>query len=175
MYPDQVHSFDLLMGMEKFLGFPVGGNPNGHAASRNAMIEWFQTHSGAVSAASTDTPARSPECWLLPVEDGATLESHASFWRHATPGDVQACIDVRGETFLDTADYLPRGNDLETATPIMWAAAMGNTPAVRLLLDAGSDLSARSNRDHTPVEVAEFFSRAAIADLIRSHQGMVVP
>ena len=170
VYPDQVHSFDLLMGMEQFLGFPVGGNPSGHAASRNAMIEWFQSHSAPEARSGVDLQTVSHECWLLPVEDGATLESHASFWRFATPSDVQACIDERGPPFLNTADYLPRGQDLETATPIMWAAALGNTLAVRVLLDAGSDLSARSNRGHTPVEVAEFFGRVSIADLIRTHQ-----
>ena len=133
------------------------------------MIQWFQAHSGSPAPTDAGATARVPECWLLPGPDGATLESHAGFWRYATPEDVQACIDERGRPFLDAADFLPRGHDLETATPIMWAAAMGNEAAVKVLLDAGSDLSARSNRGHTPVEVAEFFSRPAIADLIRSH------
>ncbi len=132
------------MGLEEFLGFPAGGNPGGHAASRDATIRWFQTHSG--SPAPTDAGAPAPACWLLPVSDGATLESHAGFWRYATTADVQACIAERGEAFPDAADYLPRGQDLQMATPIMWAAAMANTGAVRVLLDAGSDLSARSNR-----------------------------
>ncbi|MYD95044.1 MAG: alpha/beta hydrolase fold domain-containing protein [Chloroflexi bacterium] len=172
VYPGEVHSFDLLMGLERFLGFPVGGNPGGHPESRNAMIQWFLTHSQSSSAPDVNLPARPPACWLLPAQDDETLRtvlSHLEFWRYATADDVQACIDERGEAFLNTTRYVAHGLDLETSTPIMWATALGNEAAVRVLLDAGSDLSARSNRGHTPVEVAEFFSRPAIADLIRLH------
>ncbi len=92
---------------------------------------------------------------------GAGTDRETSIWSAAATGDLEAL-----QQHIDERTSLDREEGVTGQSPLAWAV-IGNRPeAVRLLIGAGADPSARFRDDNTALHTAAVFGRADCARLL---------
>lgn len=90
----------------------------------------------------------------------------------SVPASSNIWTAIRLGNRTDVEDFLKSPGILESRhpewgiVPLTWAAAVGNTNLVSLLLDKGSDVNARNKDGNTALHTAAFFGRAEVAHLL---------
>ena len=85
-------------------------------------------------------------------------------WKAAANGDIEA-IRRHLEAGTEVDAKQPPGG----STPLLIAATFGRGEAVKLLIEKGANVNAKSNDGATPLHGAAFFCRAEIVKLLMSH------
>ena len=96
-----------------------------------------------------------------------TPDKQKAIIKAAKKGDVAA---LRQLVKLDTSLVTTR--DKDGSTPLHCASWKGHLEAVRLLLDAGADIEARSQNDHygdTPLHAAAHGNQTDVVKLLIAH------
>lgn len=116
-------------------------------------------------ACLTILPALSLVCsWAdetVAARAAGETESETSIWIAAANGDLPA-LKLR----IDDHVPLDREETVTGQSPLAWAVIGDHPDAVRLLLEAGADPSARFRDDNTPLHTAALFGRADCAKLL---------
>ena len=98
---------------------------------------------GAPTGVTAD-PSQPGDCPAWHSDDSEVRET---FWSYATPEHVLGCLDAGADLHARDSGF--------GATPLHWAAAFSQDPAVvTALLDAGANPALKASNGETPLEVA---------------------
>ncbi len=97
---------------------------------------------------------------LLSGQPSNSSQSH-NLWKVVAAGDLSAIKDA-----LDDSVDLNAQDPQFGSTPLSWAALMGHTEVVALLLERGADVNAQNRDGATPLHSAAFLGRTETVKLL---------
>lgn len=97
---------------------------------------------------------------LLSGQPSNSSQSH-NLWEVVAAGDLSAIKDALGDSVDLNAQDPQFGS-----TPLSWAALMGHTEVVALLLERGADVNAQNRDGATPLHSAAFLGRTETVKLL---------